>query len=224
MHEAPLQASSLARVSLQTLTERMRHRREGNVGQDPVIVAEVVAAVLDTMHGRLSPNEARLLHEVAGLGRIIEQAKVSIAEVSVDAIRGSHIPLVTGELDAIVEHTALATNRILECCETLDRFAASLDSEQGTIVRGATLRIYESCGFQDITGQRITKIVKALQAIEAKVTELSAAYALSDSPDGSVLAAVPAVSASDPVGMLHGPGSTAEAMDQSSVDKLLADL
>ena len=223
MHEAPVQADPLVRVSLQTLTERMRQGHEGNVGQDPIIVEEIVAAVLDTMHGRLSPNEAMLLREVAGLGRIIEQAKASVAEVSVDAIRGSHIPSATGELDAIVEHTAIATNSILECCEMLDRLAASLNPDQAAVVQGATLRIYEACSFQDITGQRITKIVKALQAIEAKVVELSATYARSDSPDGSVLIAKPVASASAPVSILNGPGLAAEAMDQSDIDKLLAD-
>ena len=99
---------------LLTLTERMRDHREGRAVTEPVILQDVVTAVLDTMTSRLSPAEAKLLQVIAGLGQIIDQAKADVAGVSVDSIRGSHIPTATGELDAIVEHTALATNSILE--------------------------------------------------------------------------------------------------------------
>ena len=111
---------------LLTLTERMRDRSSRNVLTDPIIVEDVVVAVLDTMEGRLSPTEAMLLQEIAGLGRIIDQAKAEIAEVNVDSIRGRDIPSATGELDAIVEHTALATTSILESCETLDKLGETL--------------------------------------------------------------------------------------------------
>ena len=40
----------------------------------------------------------------------------------------------------------------------------------------ATTRIYEACSFQDITGQRITKVVKALHGIEEKVDAFVAAF------------------------------------------------
>lgn len=209
-------------TQLQALTVRMRQARENEVCSDQVVVEEIVVAVLDTMHGRLSSTEAKLLREIAGLGRIIEQVKAGIAEVSVDAIRGSHIPLATGELDAIVKHTVMATDSILECCEVLDGLAVSLSPEQAVVVQGATMKIYEACSFQDITGQRITKIVKALQAIEAKIGELSSSCALSSSPDKSASAALPLVSVLEAGSLLSGPSLAAHAMNQSDVDNLLA--
>ena len=209
-------------TQLQALTVRMRQAQENEVCRDQVVVEEIVVAVLDTMHGRLSSNEAKLLWEIAGLGRIIEQVKAGIAEVSVDAIRGSHIPLATGELDAIVEHTVIATDSILECCEALDDLAVSLSPEQAAVVQGATMKIYEACSFQDITGQRITKIVKALQAIEAKISELSGSCALSRSPDNLAIAAVPLVPASEAGSSLSGPSLAVDAMKQSDIDNLLA--
>jgi chemotaxis protein CheZ len=139
---------------------------------NPVPAEDSMSAVLGTLNGRLSARETMLLHEIAGLARIIEQAKAEIAEVSVDEIRGSHIPPATGELDAIVEYTAVATESILEGCELLDGLAGSFDDKQAAIVQDVTTRIYEACSFQDITGQRITKVVKAT---EAKVLMLSGA-------------------------------------------------
>lgn len=210
-------------VYLRTLTERMRIAQSGTLPRNLVAVDEVVAAVLDAMAGRLSATEANLLREVAGLGRIIDQAKVGIAEVSVDAIRGTHIPSATGELDAIVQHTGEATESILGACEALDNLGATLSRDHATVLQGATTAIYEACSFQDITGQRITKVVKALQDIEARVKNLSITYALSVLPEGHV----PALQDHVPTGQaafLNGPAPPAAALDQSDIDKLMADL
>jgi chemotaxis protein CheZ len=215
-----IELNQTAGFSLLTLTERLRDRSARNVLADPVIVEDVVTAVLDTMGGRLSSTESMLLQEIAGLGRIIDQAKAEIAEVNVDSIRGRDIPSATGELDAIVEHTALATTSILESCETLDKLGESLDSTQAGIVQNAVTQIYEACSFQDITGQRITKIVKALKAIERKVLELSGGRVTH--ADGSAAAQLGADNAEDGC-LLNGPALPQEAMDQDDIDKLLGD-
>jgi chemotaxis protein CheZ len=219
MHEGrhPLPTAG---IPLQVLTERMRELHESNAAADKVIVEDLVTAVLDTMDGRLSPMEAVLLREVAGLGRIIETARAGIAEVSVDAIRGSHIPSATDELSAIVEHTAIATDSILESCEVLDRLAGTIDATNAAILQNATTQIYEACSFQDITGQRITKVVKALQAIEARVVALSSAFGQMATPPARD---TPTSSAPETVMLLNGPMLPQDAMGQDEIDKLLAD-
>jgi chemotaxis protein CheZ len=147
--------------------------------------------------------------------------KAEIAEISVDAITESHIPNATDELDAIVAHTAQATDQILESCETLDRMAEVLDDEQAEMLRNATTQIYEACGFQDITGQRITKIVKALKMIEAKVMEISGSVDLmtiQSKPGREERSA-----ALTPADLLNGPGLPHVAAGQADIDKLLAE-
>ena len=86
-----------------------------------------------------------------------------------DDITDRDIPFATDELDAIVEHTAAATHAILESCEMLDAVSASVSGEPAAKLQDAMTRIYEACSFQDITGQRITKVVTTLKMIEAKV-------------------------------------------------------
>jgi chemotaxis protein CheZ len=152
---------------------------------------------------------------VESLGRTIAAAKAEIAALRVDDINISDIPFATDELDAIVEHTALATHTILETCETLDAVAEHLDGEQATQLQEATTRIYEACGFQDITGQRITKVVNTLKTIEAKVGQLVSTFG---EPRGEIAAPiVPAETA-----LMNGPQHPTLAMDQSDIDKLLA--
>ena len=140
------------------------------------MVAEVVRAVLSTLSGDLSAQETSLLAEVEALGRTIACAKAEIAALRVDDITDNHIPFATDELDAIVEHTATATNAILDELRDTGQCGDQPSGEPATKLQDATTRIYEACSFQDITGQRITKVVATLKTIEAKVTQIVATF------------------------------------------------
>ncbi len=184
-------------------------------GSDTQMVAEVVQSVLASMRGDLTSVETSLLNEVAELGQTIANARAEIAALQVDDITASHIPSATDELDAIVQHTAAATDSILEVCETLDNVAGKLEADAAGVLQDATTRIYEACSFQDITGQRITKVVATLKAIDAKVGHIIATF---DKRDGR--AAPKPLPAEE--SLLNGPQLPANAMDQSDIDKLLA--
>lgn len=199
------------------LTERLNEIRARYPASQPEVLAEVVRAVLATMSGDLSGQETSLLAEVEALGHTIACAKAEIAALRVDDITDNHIPFATDELDAIVEHTAVATNAILNSCETLDEVGGGLTGEPAVKLQDATTRIYEACSFQDITGQRITKVVGTLKAIESKVTQIVATFGASHR-DVPVEIAVEPTEAQ----LLNGPQHPTVAMDQSDIDKLLA--
>jgi chemotaxis protein CheZ len=197
------------------LADRLAAIRSRYVASDPDMVADVVRAILTTMSGDLTARETSLLSEVESLGRTIAAAKSEIAALRVDDITLSDIPFATDELDAIVAHTASATHAILETCETLDAVAGQLEGEQATQLQDATTKIYEACGFQDITGQRITKVVNTLKIIETKVGQLVSTFGESNY---EAEAAAPNGEAE----LLNGPQLPTNAMDQSDIDKLLA--
>jgi chemotaxis protein CheZ len=111
-------------------------------------------AVLGNVAGALSATEAALLAELEGLGRTVARAKADVARLRVADIADRHIPTATDELDAIVAHTAQATNDILDCCEALEAVATRVGGADAAELNAALTRIYEACGFQDITGQR----------------------------------------------------------------------
>ena len=198
------------------LAERLAAIRERYAGSDPDMVADVVRAILATMSGDLTAQETSLLSEVESLGQIIAAAKSEIAALRMDDITASDIPFATDELDAIIQHTASATHAILETCETLDAVAEHLAGEPATQLQDATTRIYEACSFQDITGQRITKVVNTLKAIEAKVGQLVQTFG----DHGGEAAAESG--AQGEAALLNGPQLPTVAMDQSDIDKLLA--
>ena len=170
------------------------------------------------MTGDLSPAETSLLGEVEALGRTISAAKQEIAALRVDDIKDRDIPFATDELDAIVEHTAGATNAILESCEMLDEVAASVSGEAAAKLQDAVTKIYEACSFQDITGQRITKVVATLKTIEDKVAQIITTFGV----HGGTFDRPVSVSTPSEADLLNGPQLPSNAMDQSDIDKLLA--
>lgn len=191
-----------------------------NSAGDPRIEA-AVRAVLGTLAGDLTATEAALLAELEGLGRTIGRAKQEIAALRVDDITESHIPAATDELDAIVGHTAGATDEILDCCEALEDVATRIGPPEAEKLQGAITRIYEACSFQDITGQRIGKVVAALKAIEARVSAVTERF-------GAPLAAPPpepAAQAEQTEGrrLANGPQLPGAGVSQAEIDRLLAD-
>jgi chemotaxis protein CheZ len=188
---------------------------------NPDMIESVVRAVLTTMRGDLTSGETALLAEVEELAATLASARAEIAALQADDITESHIPSATDELDAIVAHTAAATDIILECCEKLDVLGPTLTGEASQVVQDVTTRIYEACSFQDITGQRITKIVATLQSIERKVAHMIDVFGRDHF---NSKAEPPAPQAGEPsaASLLNGPQLPAAAMDQSTIDALLA--
>jgi chemotaxis protein CheZ len=78
------------------------------------------------------------------------------------------------ELDAVVGDTEQATQQVLRAAEQIDQnantLAATTKSKRGQDVAGDIRRqvaqIYQACNFQDLTGQRVGKVIEILAALE----------------------------------------------------------
>jgi chemotaxis protein CheZ len=186
-------------------------------GQPAPTRREVVTAMPATINGELSATETSLLSEIEALGRTIAVARQEISALRVDDIMDRDLPFATDELDAIVQHTAVATNAILESCELLDNIASGITGAAAVRLRGEVTKIYEACGFQDITGQRITKVVTTLKVIEEKVSRIVTMF-------GRGVGAAATTDRASASGLVNGPQLPSNPMDQSEIDKLLASL
>ncbi len=173
---------------------------------------DLVSDTIRTMDRELMAMRKALLDEVQALGSTVSAARDEIAKLKADKDFGvSPIPGATDELDAIVDHTAAATETILTACEALDEFAGGLAEAECSFIQAHTMQVFEACSFQDITGQRISKVVAALKLIEARIERIAGTYGVSE--------ADPAEQARDP--LLNGPQAPHAAMDQAEIDKLL---
>jgi len=131
---------------------------------------------------------------------------------------GARVDEATGELDAIVEATEGATSSILEAAEKMDEIAtrvAGLDGgsdaalAESETIGELTAEIFTACSFQDITGQRISKVVAVLKELEARTAELLGDY----SPDEDTR---------PDAHLLNGPAAEGEGIDQDAVDAMFA--
>lgn len=212
-------------ASLRSVPDLVNTETEGDVtetvGREDVRV--IVEEMLASMQGELTATDVQLFTELASLAKFIDAAKQDIAALRPDEVTDEYIPTASDELDAIVDATAEATNTIMDCAEVIENIGAELEPEQAERLLEQTTAIFEACGFQDITGQRITKVVKALQGIDEKVHRLVDAFGHEierikatqpkpEQPEGPL-------SDED---LLNGPQMKGEGNTQEEIDALLA--
>ncbi len=184
-------------------------------------VIEIINSVVNKIDTGNDRREV-FLH-LAELAQIIDSLKKEISLQRPDHVKNSHIPEATDELDAVVTATAEATNTIMTVCEDIQELAAKADPEIRDAINAKTGEIFEACSFQDITGQRIRKVVSTLAVIEEKIDSIMST--LSDkvgvAMSGEKLEKV--VSVEDEKSLLNGPQMADKAITQADIDKLLAE-
>ncbi|MBD3666695.1 MAG: protein phosphatase CheZ [Kangiella sp.] len=189
-------------------------------------IADVVDSILSTMQGDLSAVDVKLYEELESLSRFITEAKTDIAALRPDEVKDEFLPKAAADLDAIVEATAGATNSIMDAVGEVEEVMSKLKGKNADTLMDATTKIYEACGFQDITGQRITKVVGALQHIEEKVDALLNAFgdeiAKYKTANPKPEEESPAEEMPSDEDLLHGPQKKEAAMSQDDIDALLA--
>jgi chemotaxis protein CheZ len=85
------------------------------------------------------------------------------------------------ELDAIVLATETSTNDVLNAAEAIENLVRTIsgrfpDDEDVAAtteqVADEIIKIFEACSFQDITGQRTTKVIKTIKFIEQRILSM----------------------------------------------------
>ena len=177
-------------------------------------VVDIIRSVLGSID-KDSEASQKLHSELNTLAGYIESMKTELAQMRSIEISHNHIPSATDELDAVVEETAKATGTIMDACEKIEKVAGDLPPPGGADLSAAVTSIYEACTFQDITGQRINKVVKTLKHIESKVTDIINAFGPQHQPQKPDAAV-------DEKSLLNGPQLKGSASSQDDIDKLRA--
>lgn len=132
----------------------------------------------------------------------------------------------TDELDAVVTDTEGATEAILSSAESIDSVAATLmkrlkgeERELVETIQGDVVRIFESCNFQDITGQRISKVVNLLHFVESRVETMLEIWGSINDADVGLESAREGDAA-----LLNGPALSGDVdvVSQADIDSLFA--
>jgi chemotaxis protein CheZ len=142
---------------------------EGAISHD---VADA-QALLETYRAQIAQCE-KLKVELDLIADAINRTKREIAVLHGKSFDGSEMAKVTGELGAVVGGTEQATQQILEAAESIDQSASALSKvtspdQQKLLseeIQERVVSIFEACNFQDLTGQRISKVMATMKFIE----------------------------------------------------------
>jgi chemotaxis protein CheZ len=124
----------------------------------------------------------------------------------------------------VVAATAAATGVILDEAEVLEKLGATLPPEAQAQISDSVTKIFEASNFQDITGQRITKVVKTLRYIETKVHGLLAAFGDQIEHYVPEPEPVPETEEDADKKLMNGPQMPSAANSQADIDAILAGL
>ena len=139
---------------------------------DATEILEVVNTIIESMNRDVPSIDLAVRDDLEELASYIRETKNEIMNLSPEEISEEHLPSASVELDAIVNATEKATHTIMEATEQIETVGDEIGGEAAEKIFNATTQIYEACGFQDITGQRIGKVVTAMQEIENKIDDL----------------------------------------------------
>ena len=186
---------------------------------------EVVGILRSVMNNLMQDDKsiAHLYEQLDSIAKYIEQARSEVAALNPKEINEKHIVNASDELDAVIEATAEATGVIMDSCEEIEKIASKTGGETETEVINNITRIYEACSFQDITGQRITKVVNALKHIEGKVDSLLQVIGKGYIEKKADKSCDTGENDKDE-SLLNGPSTPAQGgVDQAEIDRLLSE-
>jgi chemotaxis protein CheZ len=134
-------------------------------------------ALLETYRAQIEQCE-KLKVELDLIYDAISRTKREIAVLHGKSFDGEEMARVNGELGAVVGGTEEATQQILEAAESIDQAASALSKvnspdQQKLLseeIQERVVSIFEACNFQDLTGQRIKKVMTTMKFIENHIT------------------------------------------------------
>lgn len=191
----------------------------GDAADDPMSPEDEKSALEEAKDVRI---------EIAQMVRSIGRAKAEIASIKHPLANESDdkVHRASSELDLIVQDTETATNKILAGNENIELAINKLntthhdDPEVQAMVEDVAfnvIEILEACNFQDITGQRITKVVNTLRYIEDRILAMISIWGVEAFSD------LPVETDDDREGddaLMNGPAIANEGISQDDIDAL----
>lgn len=150
-------------VALEQQVNRLRGAEPGTVARLPP------AGVADGL---------ALQQELTAITQVVRETRSDIAALRPADTGSNRIEAATGELDEIVAATERATTDILNATEKIQEITQGIPrsdpdiAEMVDAIEAWCIEIMTACSFQDITGQRTTKVVNTLRYIEQRVNTM----------------------------------------------------
>ena len=204
-------------VSLEDRIESIRQRLGDNVEVSEI--TSIVGEVMGSLEGDFDLQEVHFQDELRALLSYIEQSKSDLSGIHPKHLSENKIPEASNQLDQVVAATEEAATKIMDSAEEISELAETLDGEVSEKLMDISMHIFEASSFQDITGQRVSKVVSTLKYLEEKLKILADAIGDTDSHTKDVDGADGVCPDSDE-NLLQGPQCAVTGNDQDEIDAL----
>lgn len=185
-------------------------------------VMKLAALAAESMQSFCESMDATTYKELRDIANYIENMKQEIGVFQVNDLKESRIPAAGQELDAIIKATEDATNTIMENAEALMAADAKDVKSYQALVNDHVMKIFEACSFQDITGQRVAKVVETLQMIESRVGRFAEAVQAKDVQGFLDEREASRAKRAEKL-LLNGPQLAGKGVDQKKVDDMFSE-
>ena len=118
--------------------------------------------------------------QLASIYDAVQNTKQEIATLVLTSFNNPEMGRVTQELNAVMGGTETAAHRIMQAGEEIEDAARTLaaaihgvqDQNLARDILDQVTTIFEACNFQDVAGQRLTKVTATLKFIEDHILRL----------------------------------------------------
>ncbi len=163
----------------------------------------------------------QVVRELQAVADYVTNIKREIGALRAGELYRSRLPVAHDELGNVVDATQSATNTIMAAAEEILGSAETNFETYRTFVQDKVMQIFEACSFQDITGQRITKVVDELSQVEKRLSRFAAAVTVREQTGQPELDAEDAAKqARKDSLLLNGPQTEDLAVSQNDIDAL----
>lgn len=210
---------------------RFARRAQGAATEEIREVLGGLRSILTNQQGVASTAQhlAVLRRELLEMAGSIEKARREVAALKPPDNGNNKILTATNELDAIVTSTERASFDILNSAERLMELTTRLrrsgaDEQLCGDMEAEITGIFTACSFQDLTGQRTSKVINALRYIEHRISAMIQIWGIEgisltpDATDGESRDGRPDAH------LLSGPALPGQGVSQADVDALFAGL
>lgn len=189
------------------------------LGHDPVLEDNQMAEAQRRISSDIREFESgAVVSELIQIAEYITHMRDEISALRANEMTRDRIPMAHVELGSVLAATAGATNRIMAAAEALLNLPEG--PEHRPVLEEHVGTIFEACAFQDITGQRISKVVDALQSFEQRLDRFISAVRARDAAITDPTERARRERATEL--MLNGPQDEQIATTQDDIDALFA--
>ncbi len=178
-------------------------------------VLSLASQLSEAMQMFFSSIDRTLYDEMRYISSYIQRTRVEISNLRPNDLSEDRIPRAGAELHAVVQHTAEATNLIMAVAEDVMAADTSDPAAYQAFVSDKMMEIFEACTFQDITGQRIQKVVDTLTHIEQRLERFASVMGVEDAELEETLEDI-----RKRENLLNGPALNGPEVAQDDIDAL----